>query len=272
MSTFKNAVPLAALLLLGACGKTSGSATAAPAAGAPHAAGDSYELVQVARQEPAGQGLDMVRDVAYALCKIGAQAAHKPVKPFPTPPAGYGETRITTIGNGKSIVIRTETAGGGDSTGMTIENGCEFRIAMQRSVAVKIIHANRITRLGSDDGGPAKVADVSDMPAWPARARPQKSTQEYSEPRTVNGVALRCVPKDYWLKDANRRFDMREMCVYAKDGIVLDDAFEPLIVLSHVRVDLLDSRYAYTVITEPVSMRRIASGEPDPYQVATWLR
>lgn len=272
MSTFKNALPLAVLLSLAACDKPHAVAVPAPAPAPLQAsAGESYELVQVERQQPPGQHLAMMRDTAYEMCKVTAELMKKPVKPFPAVPPGYGETRTTTISNGTSIVTRTETTGG-DVSDMTADNGCEYKIGTTRLVAVKIIHANQMITMDNGDGGALKQGEVSDEPETPSFAQSQKSTEEYTDARTVNGVALRCVPKDYWLKHLSPGLDMREMCVNAKDGIAFNEALEPMIMMSVVRVDLMNPKYAYNAVVEPVSLRKLAVGAPDPYLPASWLK
>jgi hypothetical protein len=272
MSTLKNALPLAVLLALAACDKAPAVAVAVPApVKASVIAGDSYELVQVERQQPPGQQLAMMRDTAYEMCKVSAELMKKPVKPFPAVPAGYGETRTTTISNGTSIVTRTETTDGDDSD-MTVENGCEYRIGTNKLVAVKIIHANQMIMLDNGEGGALKQGDVSDLPDTPSFAKAQKTTEEYTDARTLNGIALRCVPKDYWLKHLTRGLDMREMCVHAKDGVAFNEMREPMILMSIIRVDLVNPKYAYNAVVEPVSLRKRDSGAPDPYLPATWLK
>ena len=55
---------------------------------------------------------------------------------------------------------------------------------------------------------------------------------------------------------ANQRLDMRE----------------PIVVMSHVLVNVLVQKFQYTNKLEPVSFRKSSSAEPNPYLVSTWTK
>jgi hypothetical protein len=270
MSKFLPALSLAALALLAACSKTPATTTTAvvPTAGTtgPVAPGETVELVQLERQDPPGQQVyALARDMAYTMCKATAEILKKPVKPFPVMPAHYGEVRITTITNGNSMVTKKETFFADSDELMTPQTGCEYRIKPVKAVEVQITHAGKVIDMASEDGTP-QITSTEDNVDPGEIYKGHKDTKLYTEARTVNGVELRCLPKDYWLLKTNIKLDARDMCVYAKDGVVVDLMREPIIVLARAEINILNPKYKFMAITEPLSLRRIGSAEPDPFQ------
>lgn len=275
LSKFAFLVPIVPALLAG-CGQnpapdapaTPATAAQAGPAGATGKAGESWELVQLERQDPPNQDLAMLRDGPYQLCAAVASQLKVPVKPFPVAPDDYRNRRITRITNGTSWVVKEEYIGGGeDAPSMDPKTGCEHRLPTDRHVMVQITHAGKSTHIL--DG---KVTDVEEVPPWPEYAPRGKPTTEYTQARTVNGVPLRCLPPDFWTLNTNKYLDLREMCVYATDNVVVDESGDPVTVLSHSLVNLVNPKYKHTAILEPLSMRRIGKDEKDPYQVASWVR
>lgn len=269
MTNYRNALPLAALALLAACGKTAAPTAAVTAGAAPATAGGAtVELVQLERQDPPGQQTyAMARDLGYTMCKASAEILKKPVKPFPPMPAHYGEVRITTITNGTSMVTKQETAYKDSDELMHPETGCEYQIKPIKTVEIQITHAGKVIDMAGE-GGPPKIIDTSEGVDIGDQYKGHKDTKKYTDPRTVNGVTLRCVPKDFWLLNTNKVLDMRDMCVYAKDGVVIDLMHEPIIVQSVVLANIINEKYKFMQILEPVSLRTIGSSEPDPFQAS----
>lgn len=233
--------------------------------------GESVELVQLEHGDPPGRRYEMTRDVNYAMCKSSAEMLKLPVKPFPPMPVGYGETRTTTITNGKSMVTKTETNFEESDEAMRAESGCEYRITAVKSVSVQIMHKERMINLEGKNGTLAVTSDedAADAPEW---SKGHKTTTEYTQARTMNGVLMRCLPANFWTLNTNQRLDMRELCVYATDGVVIDLMREPIIVMSHVLVNVLNPKYQEIVKLEPLSFRKLNKSDPDPYEVSTWKK
>jgi hypothetical protein len=258
-----------ALLALGACNEAT-TAPAPPPSAAP-AAGGIQELVQIERKEPADHDWRLTQAI-YDICKAGAQAARLPVKPFPPMPAGFGEERITTILDGKSTTVIKESAARFAEGDTGPDRGCEYRIDTQKQQAISITHGGTVTTIERLGDGPGKVLETNEYPDMAAYIK-VRGTEDYTDARTVNGVQMRCLPKDFWLMNTNKYLDMRAMCVYHKDGVLLDEAHEkPIVLLSHVLADVMNKQFAYTAITEPLSLRVRASSEPDPFSPATWTK
>jgi len=258
-------LPIVACLLLAGCGKPVPDAAASPAPASSDAL-VSYELVQVKRQDPPHAQLNFYKDTAYHICATTARQLNVPVKPFPPLPADPVYERVTTITNGVSTVVKSERMVGDTSDALDYKSGCEVTISTAKIVNVAIYHANKATHIS--DG---KVEDVADM-ALPAYAKGPKDTSDYTEARTQNGVAMRCLPKDFWIKNTNKYVNLREMCVYKDNDVLVNQTREPLVLLAHTKSDLFGPKHAFTEIEEPVSLRRIDKSEKDPYQAANYVR
>lgn len=259
--------PVLLCALLAGCGKTPAPATASPPA-APSTtatAGGSWELVLLERDDPPNKLIEMMHDAAYVPCTEVAKVLKVAVKPFPVVPADYGHKRVTWITDGVSSVIKTESIGGDDNSSMDPNTGCEFKLPMAKTVVVTVNHAKKSTQIEN-----GKVRDVFPIPEWPAYAPRGKETTEYTVARTVNGVDLRCLPPNFWTLNTNKYLDLREMCVYKTDKVLVDESGDPLILLSHTYANVLNPKYAYTGIVEPLSLRRIDKNEKDPYQVGNY--
>jgi hypothetical protein len=257
-------LPIVACALLAGCDKpvTAAASPAPVVAGS----GDSYELVQVKRQDPPHAQLNFYKDTAYHICATTARQLNVPVKPFPQLPADPVYERVTTITNGVSTVVKSERMVGDTSDALDYKTGCEVTISTEKVVNVAIFHANKATHIS--DG---KVEDVVDMPL-PAYAKGVKDTSDYTEARTHNGVAMRCLPKDFWIEDTNKYVNLREMCVYKDNDVLVNQTREPIVLLAHTKSDLFGPKHAFTEIEEPVSLRRIDKNEKDPYQAANYVR
>ena len=159
-----------------------------------------------------------------------------------------------------------------DDTKAQAENGCEFRIDTKKQSAITINHCLQTIAIERDGDVPGKVLETNEWPDMSAYRRVQ-DTKDYTEARTVNGVPMRCLPKDFWTLNTNKYLDMRAMCVYHKDGVLMNEAQEEsIILLSHVLANIINPKYAHTVINEPLSLRVRPASEPDPFQAATWTK
>ncbi|MDQ1920940.1 hypothetical protein [Massilia pseudoviolaceinigra] len=262
--------PVLLCVLLAACGKSPSptpatTSTDAPAASTSAASGESWEVVLLERDDPPNQLIRMMHDAAYLPCVEVARLLKVSVKPFPVVPDNYGHRRVTRITNGTSSVVKTESLGGEDASSMDPKTGCVYTLPSEKMVSVSVTHAGKATRI--EDG---KVTSVDEIPEWPAHAPRGKDTTEYTQARTVNGVELRCLPPNFWTMNTNKYLDLREMCVYKTDKVLVDESGDPLILLSHAYANVVNPKYAYTAIVEPLSLRRIPKSEKDPYQVGNW--
>lgn len=260
------------LVLLSACAKNPAASAAAPdqaAAPALAASGDSYELVQLERPESLNT-LIRASKVVYDLCVIGAQAANKPVKPWPVIPDDFSDKKITTITNGKSIMIKTETfyATGGE---MKLEDGCAMEIKREPAVQLQIQHAGKMIDMAGEKGAAPQVLGSEDIPAMPYASQPD-DTSDYSEARSVNGVPLRCLPKTHFTMIEGSNAGVRETCVYATDGVLVDTERKAIVLRSHTYITLTSDKESGLTKLEPLSVRRIGSNEPNPYSPATYSR
>ncbi|MDQ1813347.1 hypothetical protein RBA41_08535 [Massilia sp. CCM 9210] len=70
--------------------------------------------------------------------------------------------------------------------------------------------------------------------------------------------------------NTNKYLDLREMCVYKTDKVLVGESGDPLVLLSHAYANVVNPTYAYTAIVEPLSLRRIPKSEKDPCQVGNW--
>ncbi|UOD28203.1 hypothetical protein INH39_22435 [Massilia violaceinigra] len=264
---------LLACALLAACGKSPDAASPAPGADAPAASagsgqGASWEVVLLQREEPPNQALKMMHDAAYLSCVEFAKLSNMPVKPFPVAPADYMDERETWIGNGSSTVVITERLGGEEGGEMVPENGCAYSLRTRKEVLVQIRHGGKTTSIVN-----GKVKDTTDLPPKsPYASKPDTSTPRHTEPRTVNKVELRCLPKSAGVLNTNQPLDLREECVYKTDNVLLDTMGRPLIVLSHAHMDIVNPKYAMTTIREPLSLRRLDKSEKEIYQVSNWAK
>lgn len=256
------------VVILAGCAKAPAGVSAPAAAGAAPAAkaGDSYELVQVKRQDPPHAPLNIVKETAYKICASTARSLNLPVKPFPPLPADPVVERITTITNGVSTVVKTERMLGDTTEDLDHKTGCNVTISSEKTVSVALFHANKATHI--TDG---RVEDELEMPL-PAYAKGVKDTSDYTEARTLNGVPMRCLPKQFWLMNTNKYVDLREMCVYKDNDVLVNQSRDPIILLAHTKAELFGPQHAYLEIEEPVSLRRLGPNEKDPYQAANYVR
>jgi hypothetical protein len=123
------------------------------------------------------------------------------------------------------------------------------------------------TSIDTDADGHTQVhtEDEGDLIRADAASRAE-STAAYSEPLTLNGIDLRCLPKTDRIISSGFA---QQACVYARDGIVP----EP-----HGRAILLAMRskplptLGYDMVTEPQSLRLIEHPDPKLFTAANYTR
>jgi hypothetical protein len=123
------------------------------------------------------------------------------------------------------------------------------------------------TSIGTDDDGRPVVhtEDFTTLRRMDA-STPAQSTADYSESRTLNGIEVRCVPKGKPPLDPDQ---VQDMCVYARDGILVEPDGKPIVLASRLRPV---PNWPYVVITEPVSLRRIEHPDSSQFNAATYTR
>jgi len=247
-------------LVLAGCGQSASSAGEPTAA-----AGNTYELVQLVRPEPADGPFRVVKETAYKMCSMMAELKHLPVKPFPNPPAGYATERITVVTDGKSFVRKSESLYSTDTSTITPENGCEYKISPSKAYSVTLLHGGKQIDISAADDGKATV-DTTDAGTYTASSTSGKAS-DFSEQRTVNGVNLRCWPKSHPMLANGLLLDM---CIYEKDGVLVESNQQPITLYSKTRPAGKDPRFPYVVITEPVSLRQVTDGAAKRFQAESY--
>jgi hypothetical protein len=238
-------------LVLAGCGQSASSAGEAAVA-----AGSAYELVQLERPEPPDGPFQVVKETAYKLCATIAELQHIPVKPFPKTPADYATQRITVVTDGKSFMRKTEALYSADTSTITPERGCEYRITPSKAYNVTLVHDGKQTDINVGEDGKTTV-DTTGAGSFAAASSASGETSQFSERRTVNGVNLRCWPKSHpMLADGS----LLEMCVYEKDGVLTEVDQQAITLYSKARPAGNDPRFQYVVIMEPVSVRKLTEG------------
>jgi hypothetical protein len=227
--------------------------------------GRAYELVMLQKPDSVESYTKVDRGV-YDLCVASAQANHTTAKPFPQLPASLGTTRSTYLIRGRDRVVREEMLGALDMSKDTPDHQCEVTVTPDRTLHVDLVVGVTHTWIGTDEIGQplVKTEDISDLRSAEAPSHAQ-STAKYTEPDTINGVHLRCLPKGKPPLDDDQ---LQEMCVYAHDGVLVEPDGKPLVLASRVR---LTPNYPVT-IKEPQSLRTIEHPDASQFNAATYAR
>jgi len=203
----------------------------------------------------------------YDLCVAGAELLHMAVKPFPKLPPTLSATRTTYLFRGRDSVIQIEDLGEFDITKMQPEHGCEVVVSTARVSTVDMQIGDIHTSITTDREGQQSVFTEDEGNLLRAEASmPPESTAGYSEPLTLNGIELRCLPKTDPIITSGLG---QQACVYGRDGVVP----EP-----HGKLILLASRskpfptLPYSVITEPQSLRLLDHPDPKLFSAANYTR
>jgi hypothetical protein len=227
--------------------------------------GPAYELVMLQKPDAVESYAKVDRGV-YDLCVVAAQASHMTAKPFPQLPASLGTTRSTYLIRGRDRVVRQELMATLDTSKNTPDHQCEVDVVTNNGLNVDLVVGATHTSIGTDDNGHPTVhtENMSDLRSAEAASRAQ-STAKYTEPLTVNGVDLRCLPKGKPPLDGDQ---LQEMCVYAHDGVLVEPDGKPIVLASRVRIT---PSYPVT-IKEPQSLRIIEHPDASQFNAATYTR
>jgi hypothetical protein len=240
-------------VLIAGCG-----ARQAPAA---DTAGVAYELVVLERPDSVESYAKVERGV-HDLCVVAAEASHVKAKPFPQLPASLGATRSTYFIRGRDRVVREEMLAALDVSKNTPDHQCEVDITPSRTLNVDLVVGNTHTSIGDDKS--VHTEDISDQRRADAAMR-APSTARYTDPLTINGVDLRCLPAGKPPIDGNL---MQQMCVYAHDGVLVEPDGKPIVLASRVRI----TPGSPVTITEPQSLRTIEHPDAGAFSAATYTR
>ena len=243
--------------LLAVCGSP-------PAPAADHSV-PAYELVVLQKPDTV-EGYAKIPRAYYDLCANLTHALNLPTKPFPQLPASLGSQRSTYVIRGWDSVYRHEFLGEFNVSKMDLDHLCEVDVVVDNSPEVQIVVGATRTSIDTDENNHITVTteDLSDLHAFD-RSRPAKSTAEYTDSRTVNGIPLRCLPAG---KPPLDPVLITEMCIYAHDGVLVHDDREPIMLAARVKPG---PALPYFTITEPQSLRILEHPESQ-FDVATYTR
>jgi hypothetical protein len=237
-----------------------------PQAPAAEHSGTAYELVLLEKPDTL-EGYVKSDRAGYDSCVFSAQVIHAATKPFPKLPASLGTKRTTYLIRGRDRVVRHELVAELDKSKMTADHQCEVDITTDKGLDVDLEVGATHTSIGTDDNGRPVVQteDFTTLRRMDA-STPVESTADYSESRTLNGIEVRCVPKGKPPLDPDQ---VQDMCVYARDGILVEPDGKPIVLASRLRPA---PNWPYVVITEPVSLRTIEHPDSGQFSAATYAR
>jgi hypothetical protein len=220
----------------------------------------AYELVLLEKPDSVENYAKVQRGV-YDLCVVAARVAHITAKPFPQLPASLGATRWTYFIRGRDRVVREEMLADLDLSNNTQDHQCEVDITPSRVLNVDLMVGNTHTSIDGDKN--VQTQDIADLRRDDAASRPQ-STARYTDPLTVNGVDMRCLPAGKPPIDGDL---LQQKCIYAQDGVLVEPDGSPIDLASRVRI----IPTAPVFIREPQSLRTIE--HPDAqFNAATYTR
>lgn len=167
-----------------------------------------------------------------------------PPAPLVKVPSNFITERLTHLSNGKAFLYRREEFFI-DMNDMTAEQGCLTRLGSR--MASEVVNGGKRQSSSSEMGGSLEVEPATDLVPMPSQ-RPI-GDDNFSERRTLSGVALRCAPSNSpFLSDV-----MQDLCILdLPSGTVTDAEGKPIVV--HLRSKLLD-KAGMVLLTEPVSVQ-----------------
>lgn len=226
----------------------------------------AYELVLMQKPDTV-EGYATLPRGLYDFCVTSAQILHLAVKPFPKLPATLGATRTTYLFRGRDTVIREEDLGEVDTTTTKPEQGCEVVVLPPKVFSIDMQIGDIHTSITTDAEGQQTVFTEDEGDLLRAEgSMPPDSTAGYSEPLTLNGIELRCLPKTDRIISSGLAL---QACVYGRDGVV-PEPHGKLILLALRSKPFPTS--PYLVITEPQSLSLIDHPDPKLFSAANYTR
>jgi hypothetical protein len=207
------------------------------------------------------EGYVKTQRATYDFCVVSAQMLHLAVKPFPKIPATLGATRTTYLFRGRDTVIQKEDLGELDITKTLPDQGCEVVVSAAAHLNVDMQVGDIHTSITTDPDGHLDVQTESEAELMRAEASmPRESAASYSEPLTLNGIALRCLPETDPAEEA---------CVYGRDDGMVPEPHGRLIVIA-ARFKPISN--LPRMILEPQSLRVIDHPDPKLFSAANYTR
>jgi hypothetical protein len=250
---------LAAMLLAG-CDQPSASASTSALSSS--AAGRGYEVVLETRPERPDAFVGRQKGL-YNFCVTTAKNLQSPVpvKPFTRLPANFFTERETLISDGKSFYKKSE--GVVLDPGMTVENGCASALISSSTSNILRDHKNQVIAV-ADDGS----IDVSPPEAQlEMPAKKSDGVSGYSVRKTVNGIALRCLPKDHPIIRSQLALDS---CIYddGAGGTLTDEVGQSILIYGRIPSPEKDPGFGSVLVIEPKSVKL---GKPRDAKVFNWV-
>ena len=206
------------------------------------AASKPYEIVTQLRPESRETYMKMFR-LAHHMCAL-ARTAMKlpPPPPLVALPADFVINRSTYIGSGNSYLIRREefVVDIGD---MKPETGCKTRIGSSLYEAVG--RDGQIHSQARELDGHTEVDEPIPLIKDPLKGSADETS--YTEKRTVDGIAMRCLPPTLL-----GGLTLDKCVADTEAGLLRDGAGDPLVL--HAR-EVVPGRDKMVLLTEPVSVQ-----------------
>lgn len=143
------------------------------------------------------------------------------------------------------------------------EGGCRVEFTDAPATITVITHGALMTTLRSDSAvmttAPRRYPPPDDLEL-------RQHAADFTVPHTVNGVALRCLGADANQGRRNSFQNSVGRCVLDQPRALYLDQL-PMVLYSNVQPNV-PAGYAYNYIVEPRSVRRLPSGQPDPFASA----
>jgi hypothetical protein len=245
-SLIAGAIGIISLVLAG-CDNTVASAATAAArhVNTGSSKGGSYEVVTERRPESL-PGYAARAKAVYDLCAAAAQMVKRPVvKPFVALPPDFVTERTTHVSDGNAYFRKQEQY----SIGMDSDT-CDTRI--DRTTSILTWQNGTEQRIEIDQEGQLHVDTQSDVDRMPPDA-----TTNFTVPKTVRGVPLRCMAPSAQLQTLGAS----DLCIVTNaDGTVLFDSDGVAIEGYFHGTD--QELYNSTMVLEPVSAKFGISIDP----------
>jgi len=181
--------------------------------------------------------------LAHDMCALARTAMTlPPPPPLVALPADFVIKRSTYLGSGSSYLIRYEefVVDIGD---MKPETGCKARIGSSLYEAVG--RDGQIHSQARELYGHTEVDEPMPLVKDPSKGSADETS--YTENRTVNGIAVRCLPATLL-----GGLTLDKCVADTKAGLLRDGAGDPLVL--HAR-ELVPGRDKMVVLTKPVSVQ-----------------
>ncbi|WP_332848626.1 hypothetical protein [Massilia sp. S19_KUP03_FR1] len=226
------ALALAPALLLAACNN---------GVAAPPAKEKSYVLVTQIRPESLDKFFGVERGV-YKLCVAAAELLHEAVKPFPTIPPDFVESRVTYANDGQRDVKREVTYWMDEVPGASDKlNGCALRIFSRQDIYVT--SGGQVQHTNIDHDGTVTIGEPQRVMTEPFRTA---LVALHTRPKVINGVQLKCSDTD--------------TCIVDPALVLVREEYRPVYVSKRLGVKSLVLEPVSLVVGKPVDPALFLAG------------